>query len=224
MQPNPLIPIFPLPLVALPGETVPLHIFEERYQEMIAFCRAAKANGKFHGFGIVQEQENRVFEVGCVVEINAVIREYGDGRLDIVTVGTQRFKVEEIFDEQSYYTARVGFFEDKGEPVDPKIKAAVAQTYQRLIDLMGQYGRPVDRVSQNDAEPEAFQLGGELGLELSLKQRLLEMDSETERLEVLNEHMNQLVPALEAQLEKRRQTTQQRKKVEGNGHLNGDLN
>ena len=225
MQTSTNIPIFPLPLVAFPGEIVPLHIFEERYQEMITFCRTAKEHSQFHGFGLVQEHDNRVFETGCIMEINKIVREYGDGCLDILTVGVQRFTIEKIVNERSYYTASIRFWEDRDEVVDSSIKAAVVQAYQSLLELMSQDADYASKLPPHPVEDAtAFQLGAALGLELRTKQRLLEMDSENKRLEVLKAHMERLAPALAAQVEKRRKATKNNPKVEGNGHLNGHLN
>ena len=129
-----VIPLFPLPLVVLPGEIVPLHVFEERYKAMIADCRAG--SGPARPFGIALARGKEVHAAGCTVSIVEVMREYEDGRLDIVTVGQTRFRVRELFRDRPYHTAEVEYFGDRDEPVDAALR-------RRAIDaLTGSAGRP----------------------------------------------------------------------------------
>ncbi|HZZ15900.1 MAG TPA: LON peptidase substrate-binding domain-containing protein, partial [Candidatus Sulfotelmatobacter sp.] len=74
-----LIPLFPLDVVLFPGVPLPLHIFEPRYKEMIAECLAQHKT-----FGVVRALEEGLAEVGCTAEIITVVKEYSDGRLDLV--------------------------------------------------------------------------------------------------------------------------------------------
>ena len=79
-----LIPLFPLDVVLFPGTPLPLHIFEPRYKEMIAECRAQD-----RPFGVVRALEQGLADVGCTAEIVTVVKEYPDGRLDLVVEGRQ---------------------------------------------------------------------------------------------------------------------------------------
>jgi Lon protease-like protein len=83
-----LIPLFPLDVVLFPGTPLPLHIFEPRYKEMIAECRAQD-----RAFGVVRALEQGLADVGCTAEIVTVVKEYPDGRLDLVAEGRQRFEI-----------------------------------------------------------------------------------------------------------------------------------
>ena len=89
-----LLPLFPLELVLLPEEPLPLHIFEDRYKTMIAKCLEAKGSGRGQQeFGVVLLKEHEVSRVGCTAQIVNVKHRYEDGRMDIVTVGKRRFEI-----------------------------------------------------------------------------------------------------------------------------------
>src|SRR5271168_1519086 len=107
-----LIPLFPLDVVLFPGTPLPLHIFEPRYKEMIGECLA-----QHRTFGVVRALDQGLAEVGCTAEIVTVVKEYPDGRLDIVTEGRQRFEVVRVNQERSFLQAEVLMIDD--EPGDP---------------------------------------------------------------------------------------------------------
>ena len=92
-----LIPLFPLDVVLFPGTPLPLHIFEPRYKEMIGECLAQQ-----RAFGVVRAIEQGLAEVGCTAEIVTVVKEYPDGRLDLVTEGRKRFELLRINQERSF--------------------------------------------------------------------------------------------------------------------------
>src|SRR6266849_8368252 len=103
-----LIPLFPLDVVLFPGVPLPLHIFEPRYKEMIGECLA-----QHHSFGVVRAVEQGLAEVGCTAEIVTVVKEYPDGRLDLVTEGRQRFEVVRVNQERSFLQAEVLMIHDE---------------------------------------------------------------------------------------------------------------
>jgi len=88
------IPLFPLNVVLLPGASLPLHIFEPRYKEMVKDCLEEKSE-----FGMLLALPKGVAKVGCTAEILEVVKSYNDGRMDIVTVGRIPFRVVELFSE-----------------------------------------------------------------------------------------------------------------------------
>ena len=115
MPDSQVIPIFPLSIVVFPEQTLPLHIFEDRYKEMIADCRVAEQHGGELPIGISFGQDTSVHrEVGCSVVLAKVLNEYDDGRLDIITVGRQRYRIGQTYSDRSYLTAEVQFFVDIG--------------------------------------------------------------------------------------------------------------
>jgi Lon protease-like protein len=95
-----LIPLFPLDVVLFPGTPLELHIFEPRYKEMIGECRAQNRQ-----FGVIRAVEQVLAEVGCMAEIVTVVKEYSDGRLDLVTEGRRRFELLGVNQERSFLQA-----------------------------------------------------------------------------------------------------------------------
>ena len=110
-----LLPLFPLDLVLFPGTSLPLHIFEPRYKEMISECLDRKKS-----FGIVRAKEEGVAEIGCTAEIITVAKKYPDGRMDIVTQGRERFEVMQVNQERSFLQAEVLYLPDEPGQASPE--------------------------------------------------------------------------------------------------------
>ena len=106
-------PLFPLGLVALPSELVPLHIFEERYKTMVA--RVLEEEGEF---GIVWVADDGLREIGCACEIAEVLERMPDGRVNLIARGTRPFRIESRQEELPYPAGTVEFLEDRDETVD----------------------------------------------------------------------------------------------------------
>ena len=197
--PEVLLPLFPLEVVLLPEELLPLHIFEDRYKEMIGECLAAKSLGSpGQEFGVVLAKKGEMEAVGCCARIVNVTRKYRDGRMDILTVGTRRFEVVLTNDEKPYLRGEVEFFEDEtGAEVaeDPDAQRAIdlfrsaMQKFHRAADMPIQLPRPYRYLS--------FRIAAPLPLELGFKQRLLSILNETERLRQVVRVIEQLIAQLE---------------------------
>jgi Lon protease-like protein len=202
-----VIGLFPLPLVLLPGEILPLHIFEERYKALIGDCRTAG-----DVFGVVFTDDDEMAAKGCTAAVHEVIEELDDGRLNILVEGRDRFSVGELIapddPEADYLRARVALFDDVDGAVAPQqIAEDLAQTlFRRMVGLMG-----VDepRVPRGE-RPLSFRLASAVDFGQPLKQRLLESRSEAERLDLLIAVMKALIPGLE--LRKQREQA-----IRGNG-------
>ena len=121
-------PLFPLRLVALPGELVPLHIFEERYKDMFARCLELESE-----FGIVCAGEEGLREVGCACEIVEVLEKMDDGRLNLVARGTRPFRLEARQENFSYPAGTVEFLTDRDEPADPAAADDAHAAYAQLV-------------------------------------------------------------------------------------------
>lgn len=199
----PLIALFPLDVVLLPGAPMPLHIFEDRYKEMIA---EALTDNK--PFGIVRAQETSVAEIGCVADISEVIKKYDDGRLDIVTEGSKRFEIQGLDQERAFLRGEVNFFEDEEETPAPKADA------EKIVDLHGQLlsiaGAEASGIELDDPQL-SFHLAGTVPLDLDFKQSLLGMKSESQRIAAMIEYYTVLVPRL-------KRTLKVKEKSRGNGH------
>ena len=159
-----LLPLFPLPLVLLPQNPLPLHIFEERYREMIG-----EAIENDSEFGIVMAAEGGVVNVGCTATIERVLERFEDGRINIATVGRRRFEVLSINEERSFLRGEVRFFEDDDDIASPDLAEqaiAAAPKHEGIGPLL------------------SFDLGREVR-DLNLRQQLLMSRSENDRLRLL---------------------------------------
>jgi ATP-dependent Lon protease len=206
------IPIFPLQIVVFPGEMVPLRIFEERYKQMFADVRAARERGEVLQVGIILVEGSEVLaEVGCTVVLEEVLEEHEDGRLNIITLGARRFRIEQVAGDKSYLEAWVEYVDDEEEAIDRVLQTRVIAGYQRLLELVEEESGA--EVEGGDAE-NAFQIAQAVAVDLGGKQRLLEMTTENRRLEMLGEYFERLLPTLE----ERRAV---RLRVHSNGHSKG---
>jgi Lon protease-like protein len=165
-------PIFPLGLVALPHELVPLHIFEPRYQTMFSECLERDSE-----FGIVWATQSGLRHVGCACEIARVLERMEDGRLNVLTRGTRPFRIVAEQDDLPYPAATVEFLEDKLERVDEAVVAAAHTAYAELV------------VQATDSEPDAdvatktaYEMAATVDFGLDAKQGLLDLRSENARL------------------------------------------
>ena len=117
------LPLFPLNMVLFPRIPVGLHIFEPRYRRMIRQCIE-----EHEEFGIVLYQESEVAETGCTATVEGVIKEYTDGRFDILVMGQQRFRVRRFFEEKEHLEADVELFTDSSSASDINQNQLKSQT------------------------------------------------------------------------------------------------
>ena len=198
-----LLPLFPLDVVLFPGAPLPLHIFEPRYKEMITEC---VEQGK--PFGMVRAKDNAVAEIGCSAVILNVIKHYEDGRLDISSEGKQRFAIVELNHDRPFLQAEVTWFDDdEPAPLPGKQSETAIELHEQLFTVLGQ-----DLEIDPNKNPLSFQLANELPVDLDFKQAILEMKSESERLETLIEYYRATIPKVE-------KTLQARQRASGNGHV-----
>jgi Lon protease-like protein len=169
-------PLFPLPVVTLPSEYVPLHIFEERYKTMIDECLE-----KDREFGIVWLSDEGLKPIGCACEIERVIERMPDGRLNILTRGTRPFRLVERQDNLPYPAGTVEFLVDKEEERDEATLEKAHESYAQLVE------RATDKPPESDelAEMSAFDMAATVEFGLEAKQGLLELRSENARLRLV---------------------------------------
>jgi Lon protease-like protein len=197
-----LLPLFPLDLVLFPGAPLPLHIFEPRYQEMIAECLQHKKP-----FGMVRVNKDSLAEIGCTAVILDVVKKYTNGRMDIATEGQQRFEILQVNQERSFLQGEVGFFDDEPSQVAEADATTVIQLHEKLFEVLGQ------TVQMEQKNPSlSFQLAHELPVDLDFKQAILEMKSEAGRIDTLIEYYRSTIPKIERTLRTREQAS-------GNGHV-----
>ncbi len=169
-------PLFPLPLVALPHELVPLHIFEERYRTMFDELLNRKSQ-----FGIVWANEGDLRTVGCACEIARVLERMDDGRLNVLTRGARPFRLVERQPDRPYPVATVEFLEDVDEPPDEDAAAAARTAYAELV-------RRATDTAPDPAElasKGAYAMAAAVDFGLDAKQGLLDLRSENARMRLV---------------------------------------
>jgi Lon protease-like protein len=169
-------PLFPLQLVALPSELIPLHIFEERYKEMIGRCLEEPTE-----FGIVWESEDGLRPVGCACEVAEVLERFDDGRINLVARGTRPFRIDDRQDDHAYPAAIVEFLEDRDEEVDPEVAERAHEAYANLVE------QATDRTPDREeiAAMSAYDMAATVEFGLDAKQGLLDLRSESARLKLV---------------------------------------
>jgi Lon protease-like protein len=167
-------PLFPLGLVLLPGEIMPLHIFEERYKTMIGQCLEEKSE-----FGILWMGDDGLQEVGCTAGIEQLLEEMEDGRMNIVVRGSHPFHLDRRIDDMEYPAGDVELLDDEAEAeADPDDAAAAREGYATLVERVTDT-RPED----DDLEGlGAYDMAATIAFDLDEKQELLELRSEAGRL------------------------------------------
>ena len=192
--PEPLLPLFPLSLVLFPRTNLMLHIFEERYKEMIQDCLQ-----NHWEFGVLLAHEGSIENTGCTASISEVIHRYPDGRMNILVRGRRRFEISSLNQEKSYLRGKPQFFEDnETEPPAGELRQQVIRLYGRLMELL-----ELEDSSSKNPPPEpsgqqlSFQIMAELRADLGRKQSLLELRSERERLARVVPYLQQLIDYLE---------------------------
>ncbi|HEY7831715.1 MAG TPA: LON peptidase substrate-binding domain-containing protein [Solirubrobacteraceae bacterium] len=169
-------PMFPLGMVALPTESVPLHIFEDRYRKMIEECLDSERE-----FGIVWLSEDELKPVGCACEIDRVLERMEDGRLNIIVRGTRPFRLVERQDDLPYPAAVVEFLTEQEEEPDPEVVQETRGLYAELVE------QATDKLLGEEelAQLDAYTMAATVEFGTDVKQELLELRSENARLRLL---------------------------------------
>jgi Lon protease-like protein len=195
-------PLFPLGLVMLPGELVPLHIFEERYKQMIGECLDEDRE-----FGILWMADDELKEVGCAARITRVLEKFDDGRLNILAEGTTPFRMERRIGDMAYPAGDVVLLDDAPDEDDAALERA-RTTYADLVE----------EVTDARPEPEtlsglgAYGMAATVDINPAAKQALLELRSEPARLE-------QIEGLFAEALRRIRTAAKVAEQASGNGHL-----
>ncbi len=184
------IPLFPLDVVLFPGALLPLHIFEERYKEMIGLCLERQRS-----FGVVRAQRDGLAVIGCTAQITRVTRRYDDGRLDIICRGEKRFEIETLENSHAYLEAQVDFFEDDEEQAPRKLKEECLALHFETMELAGI--AVTDFPSSLDSSI-SFSLAAALPADLGFKQQLLNSRSDVDRTRHLRDFYDAILPKLRA--------------------------
>jgi Lon protease-like protein len=204
MQRPSLIPLFPLDVVLLPAMSLPLHIFEPRYKTMIGRCLSEKIE-----FGMVLALDQAMATIGCTAEITQKVKDYPDGRMDILTEGRSVFRLMELVDQKEYYEGNVEYLADEPCILDPRQQSRVTELFDQCHALM--FGQPWGEAGSTDANLLAYGMAAHLPMERQQRQALLEMRRESERREFLVGWLEKFMPKLA-------ERDQTRKRALGNGN------
>jgi Lon protease-like protein len=182
------LPIFELPLALLPGEQVPLHIFEERYMRMVG---ESIESGR--PFGILLRDDVGARAVGCTAEVTGVLQRFEDGRMDIVVTGVAPFRVLDRFDDPEDPAAEIELI-DEPEPFATGEQADAARRAFRELAERASGQRPA---AEELAGSSAYDLAARVELPAEAKQELLQTRDEDRRMELLAGELNGLRRALD---------------------------
>jgi Lon protease-like protein len=183
------LPIFELPVVILPGELLPLHIFEERYKRMIGHCLETA-----EPFGIVfRDDDGTAHRIGCTARVTEVLERFDDGRMNIVVAGEQPFKVLERFERTDFPAGEI-------EPIDSGVEssddeAAATDTREAFAELVEQVSGEEPDIGDLEAQ-DSYGIAARVELPPETKQALLELRSEPERLRMLGDALRALIAAV----------------------------
>lgn len=205
-----LLPLFPLQLVAFPGSAIPLHVFEERYREMVG-----EAETQGTEFGIVLAKDNGIVNAGCTVVVEKVLERYPDGRFDVVTRGKRRFVLLSIDREKAYLRGEVEYFDDDDwEPVTPELRA-------KALVVSKEVRAANEEEEEAEPDPEhpllSFQLA-RMVRDLDFQNTILRSRSEADRLRQFVEFANEYVPKVQYAVRMKRLVP-----GNGSGHRPADI-
>jgi Lon protease-like protein len=169
-------PLFPLGIVALPQEVIPLHIFEERYKTMMNECLSDERE-----FGIVWMSDDGLRDIGCACRIEQVLERMEDGRMNLLARGTRPIRVLERLGHLAYPAGVIEFVEDRDDTIDPQLLRGAREAYAELVK------RATDREPTADelADMSAYGMAATVDFGLDAKQGLLDLRSENARLRLV---------------------------------------
>ncbi len=202
-----IIPLFPLNVVLLPGSPLPLHIFEERYRELTRFCLESE-----QPFGIVFADDQGLRDIGCTARILKVIREYPDGRMDVLCEGEQRFRIDDLLEQKSYLEARVQEYFDEAVLDQARFETLKKAALEIIAQVFRLADQPFPEDHFREMEPELFSFVFAFYADLpkEARQKLIEMTETGSRLEYLIARQEEIVGRFELQA-----------KIQRNGYHNG---
>ncbi len=170
--------LFPLGIVLLPTEQLPLHIFEERYKELIGECLERDDE-----FGLVYADDDGLRDIGTRARVTEVLTRFEDGRLNVLVEGGDRFRLLELTDGRSFSTGRIGAIADDGESAET---AAVDEAL-RLFETLRELTNSDVEVPERSAPQLSYALAAKVELPVDDKLALLSETSERARMELVQD-------------------------------------
>jgi Lon protease-like protein len=199
------IPIFPLEIVVYPGEQLNLHIFEDRYKQLISECYKEKKM-----FGIPSVLKNKISETGTLVQVKEIVKQYDDGKMDIKTEGVSIFRILEVIDSipaKLYSGAIVKHLPNDENGISRQVKKIIdgVRELHRLLHVKKEFSKP-------DTELKSYDIAHHAALSLEEEYELLCLLREDQRIEYLRRHLKKIIPVV-AGIENLK------KKIQLNGHF-----
>jgi Lon protease-like protein len=200
------IPIFPLSIVIYPLERLHLHIFEPRYKQLIKECKEAQKP-----FGIPTVLNNRLQDMGTLVQVAEIVQEYENGEMDINTEGIKVFRTLEVIKkvpEKLYSGAIVNYPHNRMDDGNQKLMQTVikgVKEVHRLLNITKDFKKPENELTSYDVAHHA-------GLSIEEEYEFLGLLMELQRQEYLKRHLQKVLPML-------MEMEQLKKKVKLNGHF-----
>jgi hypothetical protein len=175
-----LLPLFPLQLVVFPGSAIPLHIFEDRYKEMVGEAEAAGTE-----FGIVLAKDGGIVNAGCTVVVESVLKRYPDGRFDVLARGQRRFLIRALDQDKEYLRGEVEYFNDEDSAsAPPELRKQAILAFRKMLEALAPVTGDSDAKEQTP-DPDhpllSFQLAEEVD-DLDFRNLMQRSRSEAERL------------------------------------------
>jgi Lon protease-like protein len=186
------IPIFPLQVVLFPGASLPLHIFEPRYKQMMQDCETSGVD-----FGVVFADSEGLAVTGCTAALVRVNERYEDGRMDILTRGGKRFQILALDDSAPYLQADVEILADDADPAPRALRESALALHFEAMQLLDSH--PAELAHLQLDRPISFLLAEALPIPLPTQLALLSAQSDRERTEMLVHIYDELLPLLRMQ-------------------------
>lgn len=198
METYDVVGLFPLKLVLFPGAYVPLHIYEPRYRQLIQECIE-----QHRPFGINLYDKDNLQRIGCTADVHGIVRQYEDSRFDIIIRGRRRYILQSLDDSvKPYLLATVEYYDDyPGENLDFQLYRDCAALFNEFVKRVylkpEELTLPVDRIPVIEGSMPSFFMAQKSGLRLLQKQVLLTFRRENDRLDVIRQHLAELLPRLD---------------------------
>jgi Lon protease-like protein len=205
------IGIFPLGIVLFPQSLYPLHIFEERYKELVNHCLSS---GEVMGINLVSN--SKMYEIGCTASVADVFKKYEDGKLDITIEGLKRYRLLNFIDgEKPYFMGEIEYIEEEDDFMDYQKLMDCVEVYNVIVEQIQGFHLDKIKLSNVNTKMPSYLLAQKAGLTPSQKQVLLEINSENKRLDYMYQHLRKITPVIH-------QADQVNKIIRNDGYLKPD--
>lgn len=186
------IGLFPLGIVIFPEASLPLHIFEERYKSLINDCIEDNIE-----FGINLVNKESLNEIGCTANIHKIIKKYPDGKYDIIITGMKRYRLINFSEgEKPYFLGEIEYYYDKEDDIDIDLLFDCSDLFNKIVSNISTV--VIEKIDPDKLTTKmpSFLLAQKSGMTIRQRQKLLEMQSENERLKMIQKHLKTLVPVV----------------------------